>query len=156
MHFVCTCNRQVSSCLAHQMLKLHIFTICLMIIYTHTNIASAQEWIICFALKLRSALLYKTYNSIVRYYPNWLRRPFSWGPLHAHGLLLKNHSAYRRIHSCKSALLCLVNDILAGMGKQEVTALIAIDLSAEFDLVDHDTLLSVLENHYRIRDIALV
>jgi len=64
----------------------------------------------------------------------------------AHDLLPKNQSAYRRFHSCESALLRLGNDILAGMERQEVTAMIAIDLSAAFDTVDHDILLSVLEN----------
>ena len=56
-------------------------------------------------------------------------------------LLPKNQSAYRRFHCCESALLRLVNDLLAGMEKQEVTALIAIDLSASFDTVDHEILL---------------
>ena len=42
-------------------------------------------------------------------------------------LLSKNQSAYRRFHSCESALLRLVNDLLNGMENQEVSALIAID-----------------------------
>ena len=56
----------------------------------------------------------------------------------AHKLLPKNQSAYRRHHSCESALLRLVNDILAGMENQEVTAMIAIDLSAAFDTVNQN------------------
>ncbi|XP_060603432.1 angiopoietin-2-like [Ruditapes philippinarum] len=63
-----------------------------------------------------------------------------------HNLLPKNQSAYRRHHSCETALLRLVNDLLDGMEKQEVTALIAIDLSAAFDTVDHDILLDVLQS----------
>ena len=54
-----------------------------------------------------------------------------------------------------SALLRLVNDILAGMERQEVTAMIAVDLSAAFDTVDHDILLSVLENQYGLRNTSL-
>lgn len=73
----------------------------------------------------------------------------------AHDLLPKNQSAYRRFHSCESALLRLVNDILTGMENKEVTALIAIDLSAAFDTVDNDILLRVLENQYGVHDTAL-
>jgi len=61
-----------------------------------------------------------------------------------HNLLAKNKSAYRQHHSCESALLRLVNDILDVMENQEVTALIALDLSAAFDTVDHDIFLDVL------------
>jgi hypothetical protein len=48
-------------------------------------------------------------------------------------LLPQNQSAYRRHHSCESALLLIVNDILDGMEQQEVTAMLALDLSAAFD-----------------------
>jgi len=67
----------------------------------------------------------------------------------------KNQSAYRRHHSCELALLRLVNDLLDGMEKQEVTALIAIDLSAAFDTVDHSILLDVLEKQYGVCGTAL-
>lgn len=70
-------------------------------------------------------------------------------------LLPKNQSAYRRHHSCESALLRLVNDLLDGMEKKEVTALIAIDLSAAFDTVDHDILLEVLQNQYGVKGTAI-
>ncbi|KAK3101096.1 hypothetical protein FSP39_000910 [Pinctada imbricata] len=72
-----------------------------------------------------------------------------------HSLLPKNQSAYRRFHSCETALLRLVNDLLDGMEKQEVTALIAIDLSAAFDTVDHDILIDVLQKQYGVCDTAL-
>ena len=70
-------------------------------------------------------------------------------------LLPKNQSAYRRFHSCESALLRLVNDLLDGMEKQEVTALIALDLSAAFDTVDHDILIDVLHKQYGVCGTAL-
>ena len=47
-------------------------------------------------------------------------------------------------HSCETALTLLLDYILWAMERQEVTALIAIDLSATFDTVNHDVLLSVL------------
>ena len=70
-------------------------------------------------------------------------------------LLPKNQSAYRRHHSCESALLRLVNDLFDAMEKQEVTALIAIDLSAAFDTVDHNILLQVLQNQYGVGGTVL-
>ena len=70
-------------------------------------------------------------------------------------LLPKNQSAYRQFHSCESALLRLVNDLLDAMEKQEVTALIAMDLSAAFDTVDHDILVNVLRSQYGVNDTAL-
>ena len=73
----------------------------------------------------------------------------------ANDLLPTNQSAYRQFHSCESALLRLVNDILGGMEFQEVTALIAIDLSAAFDTVDHGILLKVLECQYGVCGSAL-
>ena len=75
--------------------------------------------------------------------------------VYEHSLLPKNQSAYRQFHSCESALLRLVNDLLDGMEHQEVTALIAIDLSAAFDTVDHDILVDVLNNQYGVCDSAL-
>lgn len=72
-----------------------------------------------------------------------------------HNLLPRNQSAYRPHHSCESALLRLVNDILDGMEHKEVTALIALDLSAAFDTVDHSILLNVLECQYGVRACAL-
>ena len=41
------------------------------------------------------------------------------------------------------------------MESKKGTALMAIDLSASFDMVDHDRLLDVLHNKFGIRGIAL-
>ena len=70
-------------------------------------------------------------------------------------LLPKNQSAYRKFHSCESALLRLVHDLLDAMEKKQVTALIAIDLSAAFDTVDHDILIDVLQKQYGLGGLAL-
>ena len=54
-------------------------------------------------------------------------------------------SAYRKNISCETAICKLINDMLLNMENQKVTALVAVDLLAAFDTVDHDILLSVLE-----------
>ena len=64
-------------------------------------------------------------------------------------------SAYREHYSCETSVLKVSNDILWGMERQEITSLIALDLSAAFDTVDHDILLSVLRNKYGIHGKAL-
>ena len=53
-------------------------------------------------------------------------------------------SAYRANFSCEMALLKLTDDLLWSVEHQEVTSLVAIDLSSAFDTVDHDLLLSIL------------
>ena len=41
------------------------------------------------------------------------------------------------------------------MERKKVTALIAIDLSATFDMVDHDILISVLQTKFGVKGKAL-
>ena len=53
------------------------------------------------------------------------------------------HSNYRQSFSCQTAMVKLINDILWAMEHQEVTAVMAIYLSAAFDIVDHEILLEV-------------
>ena len=64
-------------------------------------------------------------------------------------------SAYRANFSCETALVKLTDDLLWAMEYQEVTPLVAIDLSAAFDTVDHDMLLSVLSKKFGVVDNAL-
>ena len=59
-------------------------------------------------------------------------------------LLPYYQSAYRKNYSCETALVKLFDDILWSMEKQKVNLLVAIDLSAAFDTVDHDILIEVL------------
>src|SRR4029077_19947311 len=59
-------------------------------------------------------------------------------------------SAYRKFHSCETALLRITNDILLACNKQKVTALVLLDLSAAFDTIDHHILLSRLTTTFGI------
>ena len=64
-------------------------------------------------------------------------------------------SAYHSNYSCETAVVKLVDDILNNMESKNGTALMAIDLSAAFDTVDHDILLDVLHNKFGNRGTAL-
>ena len=63
-------------------------------------------------------------------------------------LLTDYQSAYRKNFSCETALVKLTDDILWSMEEQRVTAVVAIDLSAAFDMVDHSILLEVLQKRF--------
>ena len=66
-----------------------------------------------------------------------------------------NQSSYRKNYSTETALLGLKNDILLNMNKQHVTLLVLLDLSAAFDTVDHNVLLSRLHSKFGISGTAL-
>ena len=72
-----------------------------------------------------------------------------------HNLQPDYQSAYREHYSCETAVLKLSNDILWAMEKQHVTCLVALDLSAAFDTVDHPTLLSVLKCKFGLENNAI-
>ena len=72
-----------------------------------------------------------------------------------HQLLPDFQLAYRKGYSTETSLLKMTNDILWGMERKEVTAVIVLDMSAAFDTVDHDLLLDILHNKYGITDTTL-
>lgn len=64
-------------------------------------------------------------------------------------------SAYRANHSCETLVLKLVNDLLWKLEDQQACALVAIDLSAAFDTVNHQVALTVLRDKYGVTGIPL-
>ena len=70
--------------------------------------------------------------------------------------LLPNYqSAYRAHHSTETVILNLCNNILQNIEKNINTAMVALDLSAAFDTVNHGILLEVLNKYYGIQGLAL-
>ena len=55
-------------------------------------------------------------------------------------------SAYRAGHSTETILLSIVNDILSALDKDDISVLLLLDLSAAFDTIGHQILLSRLNS----------
>ena len=64
-------------------------------------------------------------------------------------------SAYRRSHSAETALLKMTDDISTSMDSSRCTIMIALDMSAEFDTIDHDVLLQRLRHTFGIAGTVL-
>ena len=64
-------------------------------------------------------------------------------------------SAYKKHHSCETALLRVQNDILKSIDNKQCVVLLLLDLSAAFDTVDHKILLQRLRSRFGIRGKAL-
>ena len=64
-------------------------------------------------------------------------------------------SAYRPSYSTESALLRIQNDLLLAIDQQKVSALVLLDLSAAFDTIDHNILLTRLSSYFGITGSAL-
>ena len=73
----------------------------------------------------------------------------------AHSLLPDYQSAYRENTSCETVLLKLTNDLLWSMERENVTAMVALDLSAAFDSVNHKVLLTTLQSNFGIKGMGL-
>ena len=59
-------------------------------------------------------------------------------------------SAYRKFHSTETALLKVNIHILEYLDQGIVSVLVMLELSAAFDIIDHQTLLQRLEQHFGI------
>ena len=71
-----------------------------------------------------------------------------------HNIIPDYQLAYRANYSCETALVMLVNDVLWFYENQEAMQIIAINLSAAFDMLDQDLLLSVLQKRVGINGNA--
>src|SRR6184192_3483138 len=64
-------------------------------------------------------------------------------------------SAYRKFHSAETALLRIYNDLLVSISQHKLSALVLLDLSAAFDTIDHNILLSRLTSNFGVSGSAL-
>ena len=64
-------------------------------------------------------------------------------------------SAYRAAHSTETALLRVVNDLVIAACNRRASVLIALDISAAFDTIDHDILCRRADSEFGIRGPAL-
>ncbi|KAK6178704.1 hypothetical protein SNE40_011227 [Patella caerulea] len=64
-------------------------------------------------------------------------------------LYTDRQSSYRPNHSCKTALIRMNNDIMTALDSRSHVLLSLLDLSAAFNTLDHNTLLSRLKNRLR-------
>ena len=69
--------------------------------------------------------------------------------------LCRFQSAYRKFHSTETALLRIYNDLLLASNRKEITALVLLDLSAAFDTIDHQILLTRLRTFFGFSGTAL-
>ena len=70
-------------------------------------------------------------------------------------LLPDFHSVYHQNCSTKTSLFKLYNDILWAMEKKNIIMVILLDLLAAFDTADHEVLLEITEQNFRLTDSAL-
>jgi hypothetical protein len=75
--------------------------------------------------------------------------------LQENDLMPAHQSAYRRCHSTETALLKVSSDVLMAADAGMVTLLAMLDLSAAFDCVDHQILLTRLDRSFGISSVAL-
>ena len=75
--------------------------------------------------------------------------------LTSHSLLSDHQSAYRPGHSTETVILRIANDLLNSLDQDKISVLLLLDLSAAFDTIDHDILLSRLNTTFGITNTAL-
>jgi len=61
--------------------------------------------------------------------------------LESNRLMPKTQSAYRKYHSTGTAVTRVYNDLLLATDSEQVSALCLLDLTAAFNIVDHELLL---------------
>ena len=62
---------------------------------------------------------------------------------------------YKKYHSTETVLTCIHDNIIGAVDEKQCVILLLLDLSAAFDTIDHDMLLSRLQKYIGLRDTAL-
>ena len=74
--------------------------------------------------------------------------------IYINGLTNASQFAYKQFHSTETALLKVQNDINLNIDNGKVTALILLDLSATFNTIDHNILITCLSTGYLAQPCA--
>jgi exonuclease III len=77
------------------------------------------------------------------------------GHMSKHHLHTRFQSAYQPLHSTETALLKIQNDLLISLDGSKGIMLLLLDLSAAFDTIDHDVLLSRLKSRIGVEGTVL-
>ena len=75
--------------------------------------------------------------------------------LEANNLHASHQSGYRANHSCETATLKIYNDLLCLSDSKNKVVLLLLDLSAAFDTVNHNILISKLKNEFGLKGEVL-
>ena len=67
----------------------------------------------------------------------------------------EKQSAYKQYHSTETLLTKILNDIMLNLSRGDVTMLVLLDLSAAFNTIDHDILLTRLQKRYGVHGSTL-
>ena len=70
--------------------------------------------------------------------------------LNTNEMFCEIQSAYRKFHSCETALIKICDDILRGLDSGKSVFVLFLDLSAAFDTIQHDLLLNILKAKFGI------
>ena len=75
--------------------------------------------------------------------------------LSSNNLLNPHQSAYCKHHSTETSLLYIYNHFINAIGSQKLSCLCLLDLSAAFDTIDHDILITRLSSCFGIQGSVL-
>ena len=70
--------------------------------------------------------------------------------LNTNKLFCEFQSAYRKFHSCETALIKICDDVLRNLDSGKCIFILFLDLSAAFDTISHDILIDILKNKYGV------